>query len=271
MLLDIAKLPKSTYFYALSHMNYKDEKDKDIADRIEKIFNENKQKYGYIRITQELKNMGYTINKKKVARIMKERHLSGINKTRQYRSYKGQVGKIVPNILDRDFVTTKPYQKLGTDITQFITQYGKLYLSPIVDFHTREILAYDISITPNFEQIRRMMKMLKKNHGDKIKGAILHSDQGYQYQIQGYRKILKDFGIIQSMSRKGNCLDNSPTENFFGRLKTEIYYDKEYTFKSLDELRKNIEQYIEYYNNQRIVIKIGMSPIAYRRQFEENI
>lgn len=162
MLLKIAKLSKSTYFYSLIHMNYKEEKDKEIADLIEKIFNENNKKYGYMRITQELKNKGFIINKKKVARIMRDRNLSAISKTRQYCSYKGQVGKIVPNILEQNFKTTAPYQKLGTDITQFITQYGKLYLSPIIDFHTREILAYDLSTSPNFEQIRRMLNFLKK-------------------------------------------------------------------------------------------------------------
>lgn len=271
MLLEISRLSRSTYFYALKNMNYKEEKDKELGDLIERIYNENNQKYGYIRITQELKNRGYSVNKKRVARIMKERNLSAIPKTRQYHSYKGQIGKIAPNILERDFTTTEPYQKLGTDITQFITQYGKLYLSPIIDFHTREILAYDISIHPNFEQIKRMLKMLKEIHGDKIKGAILHSDQGYQYQMKGYQKVLKDLGIIQSMSRKGNCLDNSPTENFFGRLKTEIYYDKEYTYKSLEELKSNIENYIEYYNNQRIVIKLGMAPIVYRQLIENNL
>ena len=116
-----------------------------------------------------------------------------------------------------------------------------------------------------------MLNFLKKNHGDKIKGAILHSDQGYQYQLKGYQKILKELGIIQTMSRKGNCLDNSPTENFFGRLKTKIYYGNEFTFKSLKELKTNIENYIKYYNNQRIVIKIGMSPMTYRQQFKDNI
>lgn len=271
MLLNIAKLSKSTYFYFLKHLNYKENKDRLIGDLVEQIFNESKQKYGYIRVTQEINNRGYRINKKKVARIMRERNLSTIPKTRQYHSYKGQIGKIAPNILERDFTTTGPYQKLGTDITQFITQYGKLYLSPIIDFHTREILAYDISTHPNFEQIKRMLKMLKEYHGDKIKGAILHSDQGYQYQIKGYQKILRYLGMIQSMSRKGNCLDNSPTENFFGRLKTEMYYDKEYTFKSLDELKQNIENYIEYYNNKRIVIKIGMPPIVYRQLNESKI
>ncbi len=266
MLLKISRLSRSTYFYSLKKMNYKEEKDKVLGDLIERIYNENHQKYGYIRITQELKNRGYSVNKKRVAR-----NLSAITKTRQYHSYKGQIGKIVPNILERDFTTTGPYQKLGTDITQFITQYGKLYLSPIIDFHTREILAYDISTHPNFEQIKRMLKMLKDNHGNKIKGAILHSDQGYQYQMKGYQKALKDLGIKQSMSRKGNCLDNSPTENFFGRLKTEIYYDKEYTYKSLEELKCNIENYIEYYNNKRIVIKLGMAPIVYRQLVENNL
>ena len=196
---------------------------------IEDIFYANNKKYGSPRITIELQNRGYNVNKKRVARIMKENGIQAAKKKRRYNSYKGTVGKIAPNILDRNFSTTRPYEKLGTDVTVFITPHGKLYLSPVIDFHTREILAYDLSEHPNMMQIRRMLWNLTNKHGDSLKGAILHSDQGWQYQMLYYRKYLKEHSMIQSMSRKGNCLDNSPTENFFGRLKTEMYYDKEYS------------------------------------------
>ena len=191
-------------------------------------------------------------------------------KKRSYHSYRGIVGDIAPNILDRNFKTTKPYEKAGTDISVFVTQYGKLYLSPIIDFHTREILAYDISEKPDMNQIWRMLDNLKKKHKDKIKGMILHSDQGYQYQLKAYHNKLKDMDIIQSMSRKGNCLDNSPTENFFGRLKTEMFYEKEYLYNSLDELKQSIEEYTNYYNNNRIVLKLKISPIQFRNNHYNN-
>ena len=220
----------------------------------------NNKKYGSPRITIELQNRGYNVNKKRVARIMKENGIQAAKKKRRYNSYKGTVGKIATNILDRNFSTTRPYEKLGTDVTVFITPHGKLYLSPVIDFHTREILAYDLSEHPNMMQIRRMLWNLTNKHGDSLKGAILHSDQGWQYQMLYYRKYLKEHSMIQSMSRKGNCLDNSPTENFFGRLKTEMYYDKEYSFRSLKELKENIRAYIRYYNQERIVTRLKTNP-----------
>ena len=264
VLLQISGIPRSTYYYRAKHLDDKAKKDREILPVIKKIFQENHRKYGYPRVTQELKNRGYHINKKRVARLMKENHLSASTRKRQYHSYRGQVGKIAPNVLSQDFKTTAPYEKLGTDVTQFITQYGKLFLSPVIDFHTREILAYDLSETANYAQIKRMLNKLVKTHGKHLRGAVLHSDQGWQYQMQQYRDFLRENGMIQSMSRKGNCLDNSPTENFFGRMKTEIYYDQEYSFSSLEHLKLVIRDYIEYYNNDRIVSRLKCSPIRYR-------
>ena len=251
---------------------------------IETIFNNNHQKYGRPRIVQELQRMGIVVNNKKVYRIMKERGLTAVSKKRAYHSYKGKIGKICRNhllikklnkdkriyIYERHFETDRPYQILGTDVTQFQIGSGKLYLSPVIDFHTREILGYDLSTSPNYAQVRRMIKMMIERHGESFYGTILHSDQGYQYQMKAYQKLLKDHGIIQSMSRKGNCLDNSPTENFFGRLKTEIFYDKEYEYESIDQLKKAIETYIKYYNEERIVVKYGDSPIRIRLSYQRH-
>lgn len=285
LLLNTAGLKKSTYFYALGHLNYKEDKDKEIGDLIEKIFNGNHKKYGRPRILQELRRMGLVINNKKVYRIMKERGLTATPRKRKYSSYKGEVGKICRNHLlkrklninkhiytyERHFETDRPYQILGTDVTQFQISAGKLYLSPVIDFYTREILGYDLSTSPNYAQIRRMLKMMFDRHGEVFKGAILHSDQGYQYQMKAYQKLLKDHGIIQSMSRKGNCLDNSPTENFFGRLKTEIFYDKEFEYESIGQLKKAIENYISYYNKDRIIVKYGDSPINIRQSYQNQV
>ena len=285
VLLDIAGLNKSTFFYALEHLDYKKDKNQEIGDLIVKIFNDNHRKYGRPRIVQELKRMGIVVNNKKVYRLMKERGLTATPRKRRYSSYKGQIGKICGNqllqrklnkdkhiyVYERHFETDRPYQILGTDVTQFQIAAGKLYLSPIIDFYTREILGYDVSTSPNYAQIRRMMKMMFNNHGEVFNGTILHSDQGYQYQMKAYQNLLKEHGIIQSMSRKGNCLDNSPTENFFGRLKTEIFYDKEFEYKSLDQLKKSIENYIKYYNEQRIVVKYGDSPINIRHSYQNQV
>ena len=216
---------------------------------------------------------------------MQERGLSASPRKRGYHSYKGQIGKICRNHLltkrldkekriyryERHFETNRPYQILGTDVTQFQIAAGKLYLSPIIDFHTREILGYDVSEHPNYSQIRRMMKMMFDKHGESFKGTILHSDQGYQYQMKAYQNLLKEHGIIQSMSRKGNCLDNSPTENFFSRLKTEIFYDNEFKYESLDQLKRVIDKYIKYYNEERIVVKYGDSPTNIRQAYLNDV
>jgi transposase InsO family protein len=162
------------------------------------------------------------------------------------------------------------YYEIGVDlgiiVTMFITRFGRLYPSPIIDFHSREILSYDLSETPDYGQIRRMLNNLNNKHGRSINGSVLQSDQGYLYQLGVYQRLLKSMGMIQSMSRKGNCLDNSPTENFFGRMKTEMFYGKEDRFTSMQHLKEAIISYIDYYNKERIVNKLMTSPIKYRNK-----
>ncbi|MGM9970349.1 MAG: IS3 family transposase [Anaeroplasma sp.] len=279
MLLKIAGIANSTYHYVLKHMNDKENKDKALKSIVMKIFKDNYEKYGVPRITQELRNIGFNVNKKRVERIMKELGIKARPQSNKYRSYKGEIGKICKNQLlekeekngkifeVRNFETTRPYEKLGTDVTVFITKFGKLYLSPIIDFHTREILSYCLSENPNYAQVRNMLNNMFEMYGDKIKGTILHSDQGFQYQLPIYQKTLIEHDIIQSMSRKGNCLDNSPTENFFGRMKEEMYYGKEDSYKSLEELQSAIIKYIKYYNEKRIVNRLGLSPVQYRQKY----
>lgn len=271
ILLKILKLNKSTFYYAEKHFDKKEKDNQELEHEILEIFEENYRHYGRPRITLELQRRGFNVNHKKVQKLMTKMGIKATPKRRKYNSYHGDVGRIAPNVLARDFGTTGPYQKLGTDITQFITPFGKLYLSPIIDFHTREILAFDLSKNPDMHQIKRMMRNLEEKHGDKLLGAIIHSDQGYQYQHPLYRKMVTDLGMVQSMSRKGNCLDNSPTENFFGRMKTEMYYPKEYDFDSLEDVEQEIIRYIDYYNNERLVWKIQKPPTKYRESFYLNV
>ena len=193
---------------------------------------------------------------------MEEEGLTSKVRMKKYRSYRGQVGKIAPNIIDRDFAADKPNQKWTTDITEFSLFGKKLYLSPILDMFNGEIVSYDISTAPALPQV---MNMLEKAFAKvkETKGIIFHSDQGWQYQHTYYQKTLKNHGIIQSMSRKGNCLDNSVMENFFGLLKSELLYLQE--FKSLEDFEKKLHEYIYDYNNKRIKLKLkGMSPVEYR-------
>ena len=181
---------------------------------------------------------------------------------KKYRSYKGEIGKVAPDLIRRDFTATAPNQKWTTDITEFSIFGKKLYLSPVLDMHNSEIISYNISDRPILSQI---MDMLDKAFVRVPDGSnlIFHSDQGWQYQHQKYQERLQEKGIRQSMSRKGNCLDNAIMENFFGLLKSELLYLRE--FESIDEFKKELESYIDYYNNKRIKGKLkGMSPVQYR-------
>lgn len=180
----------------------------------------------------------------------------------RYRSYKGEVGKIAPNIIKRNFIATAPNRKWATDVTQINVGTAKLYLSPIVDMFNGEIVSYNISTSPNLEQIYDMLDKAFAKY-DCLDGLILHSDQGWQYQHYGYRKRLEEHNIVQSMSRKGNCLDNAVAENFFGIMKSELLYAEK--FETPEAFMKALEEYIDYYNNKRIKSRLkGKSPVQYR-------
>ena len=212
----------------------------------------------------ELHNRGYQINHKTVQRLMRELNLKCMVRIKKYRSYKGEIGKIAPNILKRDFHASAPNQKWTTDITEFSLFGAKLYLSPILDMYNGEIISYNISERPVLGQVRDMLDKAFEKIPDNT-NLIFHSDQGWQYQHKQYQKRLKDKGIQQSMSRKGNCLDNSVMENFFGLLKSEPLYLKD--FESVEEFKVELEDYINYYNNKRIKEKLKrLSPVQYRLQ-----
>lgn len=233
--------------------------------------------YGYRRICGELHNHGFIINKKKVQRIMQKLKLqvsTYTRKSRKYSSYKGKVGKVAPNRIKRHFRTSIPYQKITTDTTEFkyyVTDSQgrllthKLYLDPFMDMYNGEIISYGISKTPSAENIMEALDNAIKLTASCQYRRTFHSDQGWAYQMKSYTNKLKEEGIFQSMSRKGNCHDNSVMENFFGLLKQEIYYDK--TYYSYGELKQAIEDYIKYYNEKRIKERLGwLSPIQYRRR-----
>ena len=223
---------------------------------------EHKGRYGYNRISIQLKSEGFSINHKTVYRIMKEENLKNVRRRRHYHSYKGEIGKVAKNIVNRNFMTTAPNQKWTTDVTQINIGEEKCYLSPILDMYNGEIVCYTISDHPNLKMVIRMLN--KAYESRKIeKGLILHSDQGWHYQHYNYQLSLKRHGIIQSMSRKGNCLDNAMMENFFGIMKSELLYPN--TFNNMDHFKRELRKYIEYYNNDRIKLRLnGMSPVQYR-------
>ena len=260
----------------------KESKDKELRDKILEIYQKSHCRYGFKRITLVLNNNSdKRINHKRVQRIMHELGIFGIQgKNGKYHSYKNDNGEPKENLLlekivdeekhkttfKRHFETTAPNQKWTTDVSEFKHKDGKLYLSPIMDMYDGSIIAYDLSIHPNFSQTKRMIDKAFKQY-DNLEGLIFHSDQGWQYQMKQYGLWLKSRGIKQSFSRKGNCMDNSLMENFFGLLKNEMYYGHEYEFKTIDDLKKAIEEYIKWYNEERINIKRkGLSPLQYRQQ-----
>jgi transposase InsO family protein len=183
---------------------------------------------------------------------------------KKYRSYRGKVGKIAPNLLKRDFRAVRPNSKWTTDITEFKLLGQKLYLSPIMDLFNGEIISYILSSSPSFHPVTEMLKGAFQKIPNNTQ-LILHSDQGWQYQMRPYQKMLKEKGVRQSMSRKGNCYDNSVMENFFGILKSEFYHNQK--FSSIDHFTKELSEYMDYYNNRRIKVKLkGLSPVEFRTQ-----
>ena len=245
-LLNGLKMPKSTYYYEINKVDAVGLRNAELTEEIKKIFNQHKGRYGVRRIHRELLNRGYEVNHKRVQRIM---HSIGLRDKRpkdKYHSFKGEVGKIAANIIDRDFA------------------WGKCYLSPIPDMCTNEIISYDLSTSPSLNQISRMLEKAFKKFGS-LEGLIFHSNQGWQYQHQYYRQELKNRGIIQSMSRRGNCIDNCIMETFFGRLKNEMYYGSQKDYDSFESFSRAIDEYISYYNNVRIQRKTKwMPPVKYR-------
>jgi transposase InsO family protein len=228
------------------------------------IYYENKGRYGYRRVTAELHKRDIKLNHKTVQRLMKELGLVCRVRMKKYRSYKGEVGKIAPNLINRNFVAEKPNQKWVTDVTEFSLFGQKLYLSPILDLHSGYLISYTISKRPVLSMVTSMLDKAFEQIPDGT-NLILHSDQGWQYQHKQYQRMLQQKGVRQSMSRKGNCLDNAVMENFFGLLKSELLYLQE--FDSMETFKQELIDYLEYYNNRRIKLKLkGLPPAIYRQQ-----
>ena len=263
ILLSIAQLPRATFYYHLKRINSAD-KYKAVKAEITAIYHENKGRYGYRRITTELHKRNFLLNHKTVQRLMKELGLVCRVRMKKYRSYKGEVGKIAPNLLNRDFHAEKPNQKWVTDVTEFSLFGEKLYLSPILDLCSSDLVSYTISDRPVLSMVTTMLdKAFEKIPAET--NLILHSDQGWQYQHKQYQQMLREKGVRQSMSRKGNCLDNAVIENFFGLLKSELLYLQE--FRSMEHFKLELIEYLDYYNNRRIKAKLkGLPPAIHRQQ-----
>lgn len=274
-LIKIANISKSTFYYVKMTLERTD-KYLDEKKFITEIYHKNKGRYGYRRITIALRlQFGLVINHKTVLRLMKELGIACNIRVKKYKSYKGAYGKTVKNLFitktvdkanhktyyKRNFVTERSNEKWVTDITEFKVCGIKVYLSPIIDLNDKVVLSYQISLSPSIRFVVNMLKDAILKH--KPKNLIIHSDQGWHYQNKRFQAVLEEYNITQSMSRKGNCYDNSLAENFFGILKSEFYYPEK--FKTVDEFILKLKEYIDYYCNERISLKLkGMTPNEFR-------
>ncbi|MBY3620365.1 IS3 family transposase [Acinetobacter sp. CUI P1] len=265
-LLQLADIPRSTYYFVVKTFGMPD-RDKKLKDVIQAIYEEHEGRYGYRRIRDELVNRGHHVNHKKVQRLMQVLGLKCVVRMKKYRSYKGTIGKLAPNILERNFHAENPNEKWVTDITEFKLFGEKLYLSPILDLYNGEIITYTIGSRPVYSLVSTMLDQAFRRLTDED-NLLIHSDQGWHYQMKQYRHALEERDIKQSMSRKGNCYDNAVIENFFGIMKSEFLYLKE--FESITHFKQELSKYIDYYNNKRIKAKLkGLSPVQYRTQAQQ--
>jgi putative transposase len=258
-------MKRATYYYCVKE---RPDKYAFLRKEIARIFEENKGRYGYRRICLQLRESGLNINHKTVSKLMANMGLHAYRRKLRYHSYKGEVGRIAPNILQRDFDADAPNRKWTTDVTQVDIHGKKCYLSPILDMWNGEIISYAISDHPNLKMVTDMLQKAFRKH-PQTNGLIMHSDQGWHYQHTRYQYLLRKHGITQSMSRKGNCLDNSVMENFFGLMKNELLYNNRW--ESIDDFKAALKEYIRYYNNERIKLKLKMSPVKYRTHFQNQV
>lgn len=261
-------IPEATYHYHIKQLE-KADPNKEWKELITRLFESHEGRYGYRRIYLELRNKGYVINHKKVQRLMKELGLICTKFTRKsrYRSYKGTVGKVAKNRLNRQFKTSIRLQKLVTDVTEFKCAEGqKLYFSPIIDLYNGEIISFGRTKKPPLDLVLKPLNQaINIINQDARYRTTIHSNQGWHYQHNRWVSVLKEKKIYQSMSRKATCADNAAMENFFGLMKQEMYYGE--GLVDYETLKRRIESYIDWYNTKRLKQKLaGLSPVQYRTQ-----
>jgi transposase InsO family protein len=244
IILAIAKIPKSVYYYRVN-AGLKPDPYLDAKMQIKTIFHTHKGRYGYRRVQTVLSSQSYYLNHKTVQKLMTQLGIKSTVRPKRYQSYKGAIGKVAPNLLERNFRASKPHQKWVTDVTEFNIKGEKVYLSPILDLFNGEIISYEIADRPQISSVMQMLQSACKKLS-KSDRPLLHSDQGWQYQMGFYQEALKEQGLTQSMSRKGNCLDNAVMENWFGIMKSEFFYQEK--FETVESFKQGLHEYIHYYN-----------------------
>ncbi|MGN7472468.1 IS3 family transposase [Brevibacillus sp. SAFN-007a] len=268
LLCKIAGVSRSGYYKWLHNKNVltpRKAENEVLKEKILECYSKVKGTYGYRRVQAWLgKKYGFRVNKKRVHRLMRELGIQA--KIRQKKRYFGQkeVYVISDNHLNREFTAQRPNEKWVTDITYLQNNGHRLYLSAIKDLFDGEIIAYTIGERNDLQLVLATVKQAVKGKRKKdVKGVLLHSDQGFQYTSRQYNKLLTEYKIKASMSRKGNCLDNASMESFFSHLKAECLYVN--TFESPEEMAEAVRNYITFYNEERIQLKLnGCSPREFR-------
>lgn len=264
VLLDVAGVARSTFFYHQARLQAPDPQEA-LKAAVTEIFEKNHGRYGHRRIHTELLKQGWAVAKKTVLKLMRALQLlCKVRRKKRYNSYQGEQGTVAPNLLNREFDAAAPNQKWVTDVTEFSIGDQKLYLSPVMDLFDRQIISYSIGTSPNLDltntSLQEALACLEPGQQ-----PLVHSDQGFQYQHASWRSLLQGAGAVQSMSRKANCYDNAVMENFFGHLKEEMFH--RVRFISTEALAAHLNEYIRWYNTDRISTKLeGLSPVQYRAQ-----
>ena len=266
-LLECAGLARSSYYYALSHP--KAPTRPELWEAAAEIFSRTANGCGHRRIAMCLRaGRGARIADKTVLKMMREMGVScGIRREtdyHRYNSYRGKVGKTFENVIGRDFAADGPWEKMGTDVTEFKQPWGKAYFAPVYDFGSKEIVAWSTSLHPNMAQQHELLDQLvsKMPEGSR---PVLHSDMGWQYQQAGWCKRLEEAGVVQSMSRKGNCIDNGATEQVFGHIKDEFFRGRKWL--CFEDFKKDLDEYIIHWNTRRRQVKLkGLTPEEFRSQ-----
>lgn len=265
-LLSILQLARSSYFYHRTAMRA-DDKYAAVRTVMAEIFNGNYRCYGYRRLHAMLRHEGLPLSEKVVRRLMADEQLVvSRSRRRRYSSYCGEISPAPGNLLARDFNAAMPNQKWLTDIMEFQLPAGKVWLSPVIDCFDGKVVSWSVGTRPDAELANTMLDaaISTLNPGDQ---PIIHSDRGGHYRWPGWMARVEAAGLIRSMSRKGCTPDNSACEGFFGRLKTEMYYARDWSGITLDSFMDQVDTYIRWYNRDRIKLSLGaVSPETYRRQ-----
>jgi transposase InsO family protein len=230
------------------------------------IFECNHRCYGYRRIRAALSRQQVFISEKVVRRLMRQEGLAAATtRRRRYGSYRGEISPAPENLINRDFHAAAPNQKWLTDISEFQIPAGKVYLSPVIDCFDGLVVSWSISTRPDAELVNTMLDSAIESVADSDERPVVHSDRGAHYRWPGWLSRMRDARLVRSMSRKGCSPDNAACEGFFGRLKTELFYPRDWRATTADQFIEVLDSYIRWYNATRIKVSLGsLSPLEYR-------